>query len=85
VSAPDFDPALARAIEFGKGMEKSYLNDAGARVSWKLKEVVTLDRIKVSNLDGAEVFYETVDIPDSEVRAADAGFHPERSEPRETF
>ena len=85
VRADDFPSACARAIEAGKLMEESFLNEAGARVSWRLKEVLTLDRIKASNLDGAEVFFETVDVPDSEKGTPDAQLRPEHSEPRETF
>lgn len=83
--AKDYDEAFKRAIVLGRSREESYKNEEGDRVCWRLKEILTLDRIKSRSLDGAEVLYESPDIPKGGRRRSGLKLHPEKSEPRETF
>ena len=84
-TASDFEDAMHRAIQLGRGMEEEYLNDSGMRVRWRLKEIMTLDVIQADSLDGAEVYSAFSDVPEGEDIPFDAVFHPEDSEPGQTI
>src|SRR5437667_10519811 len=72
----DFDGAFRKALDIGRSQERSYSNDADELVVWSLKEIVSLDLIKLQSLDGAEVYSEPVEpAPSDSVPASDA-FHP---------
>jgi len=81
--ARNFDHAFERALQLGRLQEESYLNDAGDTVSWTLKEVLTLDHVSAADVDGAEVHYESVDLPQG--TAQQSAFRPEDSKPRQTL
>ena len=43
--ASDWDSAFQRALEIGRGLERSYSNSDGEQVTWRLRETRTLDEI----------------------------------------
>lgn len=82
--AKDFQDALNRALELGKGLEQEYLNIDNERVRWRLKEILSLDIIRDHSLDGTEIYSEFVDVPPNQDVPFDAEFHPELSQPVQT-
>ncbi len=52
---PDRDEAFRRALDLGRGHDKSYLNGDGNMVVWRFAEVVTIDELGPADLDGREV------------------------------
>ena len=83
--AEDWEDAFQRAIQLGREEEEEYFNDSGERVRWRLKEVIFLNIILKDSLDGVEVHSEWVDVPKGEVLPFETVFHPEESDPQQTF
>jgi len=54
--ADGWDLAFERALALGRSHETEYVNDAGVGVRWRLERVLTLDLLRVNDLDGAEVY-----------------------------
>jgi hypothetical protein len=80
--ASGWDEALRRAVDLGRADEKEYLNGDNHRVRWRLDRILTLDQLRVEDLDGAEVYSEFRE--PTEPLAFDTQFDPERSEPTHT-
>jgi len=80
----DFDDAFKKALDIGRSQERSYFNDANELVSWRLKEIISLDLIRPQSLDGAEVYSEPVE-PALSDRRPTYVFHPEDSRPTQTL
>lgn len=82
--ARDWNHAFERALELGKQQEVTYENVYGHTVSWKLVGIKNLDIIG-QKVDGAEVAsrldYKRVKEP----IPTDAEFHPEQSNPSQSF
>ena len=73
--AQDWESAFVRALELGRGHEQEYANGDGDLVRWRLDRVVTLDMLRVEDLDGVEVYSSLSDV--SGGPAFDSEFHPE--------
>ncbi len=84
-SAKDFEDAFRRVVELGKSKEEEYRNSEGQRVVWRLKEVISLDKIPGESLDGAEVYSEPTELASGETIPFDTEFHPELSKPTQTI
>ena len=82
--AEDFENAFNQALRIGRAKEQEYRNGDGQLVRWRLVEVLSLDKIKEENLDGAEICSEPVFTADPSV-AIDHQFHPEISRPTQTM
>jgi hypothetical protein len=54
--ADGWELAFERALALGRGHETEYVNDDGVGVRWRLERVLTLDELRVADLDGAEVY-----------------------------
>jgi Domain of unknown function (DUF4288) len=80
--ADDCDAAFQRALALGRSHERDYKNGYGQQVRWRLDRILTLDMIRVPDLDGAEVFSALSDV--SGGPGFDADFHPERQQPAQT-
>ena len=80
----DFDDAFKKALDIGRSQEKSYLNDEGELVVWRLKEIISLDLIRPQSLDGAEVYSEPVEPAPNDFPFNNA-FYPEDSHPTQTL
>jgi hypothetical protein len=76
--------ALRHAIRLGEQQETDYRNFKNRQVRWRLKEVTTLDMIRSTNLDGAEVYAEFVSLGEDEKIPFDTLFHPATSCPEQT-
>jgi|ERR1051326_862572 len=48
-----FESAFTRALELGRAEETEYVGGTGERVRWRLKEIVSLDVLKATELDGS--------------------------------
>ena len=83
--AEDFDKAFQKALCLGKKQEVEYVNANGGKVRWKFKEIISLDMIRQENLDEAEIYSESIDIPIKEREAFDSVFYPENSKPIQTI
>jgi len=81
--ATDFEAGFKRALSLGRGREKEYVGGEGHRVRWRLKEVLSLD-ILDDELDGAEVYAESVDVPEEHALQFDSTFTPEARTPPQT-
>lgn len=62
----------------------SYVNANGRQVVWKVAEVMSLDIVRSDSLEGAEVYSEAVPGTDP-LLSIEHEFHPELSEPTQTF
>jgi len=82
--ADDFETAFQRAVDLGKEQEEEYLNAENQIVRWRLKEVISLDVINHTSLDGAEVYSEPVELEVGARLPFDADFQPEKSLPTQT-
>jgi hypothetical protein len=80
--AADWEPAWQRALELGRAHEREYKNAHGELVRWRLDRVLTIDMLRVDDLDGAEVFSAMADISDGP--AFDTQFQPEQHPPGQT-
>lgn len=66
ISAPDEDGAMEKALQIAKDRQHSYLNQYGATVSWKLKQVLEVKEIFNFELkDGMEIYHEYTHAPQS--------------------
>lgn len=72
------------AVAVGRSLETTYENRDGLEVRWRLVEVMTLDRLRAENADGAEVYSEPVELPAGVVIGFDEAFVPEESKPEQT-
>jgi hypothetical protein len=81
----DWDKAFQKALAIGKRQEEEYINIDGEKVKWRLKEIISLDIIQKLSADGTEVYSEPVWLKENDVISFDALFHPEKSEPTQTF
>jgi uncharacterized protein DUF4288 len=84
-SEDDWEDAFRRALDEGIRKEQAYENADGKRVVWKLASVISLDRIGEMLGDSQEVYSERVSAPDDQLLQFDSEFHPERSQPTQTF
>jgi hypothetical protein len=82
--ARDFDHAFDRALEIGRSHEAEYRNAYDQRVRWALVEVETLDRVG-RRLDGAEVASRLKSRRSKKAIPFGTRFHPEKSEPGQSF
>jgi hypothetical protein len=80
--ADDWDVAFQRALALGRSHECDYKNGCEQRVRWRLDRILTLDMIRASDLDGAEVFSALSDV--SGGPGFDTAFDPERHRPAQT-
>jgi hypothetical protein len=80
--ADDWDVAFQRAQALGRSHERDYENGDGQRVRWRLDRLLTLDLIRASDLDGAEVFSALTDV--SGGPGFDTVFDPGRHQPGQT-
>ena len=80
----DFETAFQKALELGKSLENSYHNGDQKKVSWKLKEIISLDMINKESLDGVEVYSEPIEINLDE-NIVEMTLHPENSMPTQTL
>lgn len=80
----DFDSAFRKALDIGRSQERSYLNEVDELVTWRLKEILSLDVIRRQSLDGAEVYSEPVEPAASDFRFSNV-FCPEDSSPTQTI
>lgn len=80
----DWTTAFQRALELGKRQEEQYLNADNRRVRWRLQQIVTLDWLSTTSLDGAEVYSEPVTVEPNNSIPFDALFEPEKSQPTRT-
>lgn len=53
-----YDEALRAALNFGRGLETSYVNGDQQNVRWALAEIETLDELDEVMTDGREVYSE---------------------------
>ncbi|HET7045667.1 MAG TPA: DUF4288 domain-containing protein [Gaiellaceae bacterium] len=53
----DWDRAFKRALEIGHRMERSYANDEGKEIAWRLGAVLTLDQLEDEIADGRELYF----------------------------
>jgi hypothetical protein len=83
--AHEFDDAFQRALQIGRAAEEEFVNADKHRVRWRLKEVVSLDLIRSSSLDGAEVYSDPVELQPGTTYEFDTVFHPEQSSPTQTI
>ncbi|MDQ3577357.1 MAG: DUF4288 domain-containing protein [Actinomycetota bacterium] len=82
--ASSFQAALTRAVDVGRSHEEEYTNADGQRVVWRLKEIISLDVVK-TDLDGAEVYSEPVELAPAEQDPFDTVYTPEGSQPTQTI
>jgi hypothetical protein len=81
----DWEAAFARALELGRSHEQEYTTAEDRRLQWRLEAVLTLDLLRDSDLDGAEVCSRFVDPTPGEELAFGARLEPERSTPTQTL
>ena len=78
----DWDAAFQHALQAGYALEQSYVNGDGQQVTWRLRDVQTLDTIGTDIQDGREVFFTTTPIGSEDVGVAD--LRPEETRPVQT-
>lgn len=84
--AVDWQDAMQRAIALGRDHEQTYTNADGHKVSWRLKEVLTLDMLLAPVLDGAEVNSALLEIPPGEAESlVEDSLRPQDSQPTQTL
>ena len=76
----EWGTAKSKAISLGRRQDRSYLNDEGETVEWRLAAVITLDYLGTELKDGREVYAEPQDVADRETLSEQA-LNPEASEP----
>jgi hypothetical protein len=77
----DFDTALLRALEIGRGMEASSASDRGGGVRWYFMEIETVDMLGEALEDGREVHSRILPIPSGFAEEFPQTFAPEKSKP----
>lgn len=80
----DYESALKEALSRGYLMERSYLNEDGKLVEWRLNKIETLDQIGETIDDGREVYSEFSEIKPKDAITFDSKLDPESSEPTQT-
>lgn len=80
VKAPEFADAFQRLIAIGRAREKTYRNVEGEETRERFVGVTTLDALRATDLDGAEVASKFLESDDPSY-TFDAVLHPEESEP----
>jgi Domain of unknown function (DUF4288) len=83
--AKDFANAFERALSIGRAAEREYRNSSGQRVSWQLKEILSLDVVSNQDLDGAEICAEGFHLDLAGRIPVGTTFKPEASKPRQTI
>jgi hypothetical protein len=83
VRAESYREAFSAALKIGRREEREYTNADGARVRWRLAEVLQIHWVEAEALDGCEVMAEFLDAEPPAV-GFDAVFQPEASTPKET-
>jgi hypothetical protein len=81
----NYKTAFQHALKIGKQNEHEYLNVNGERVIWKLKEIVTLDKMRAQSLDGIEVWSQLNILTKKEIIPFDAALKPKNSQPTQSF
>lgn len=81
----NYKAAFLHALKLGKQSEHEYLNVNGERVLWRLKEIVTLDKLHSKSLDGVEIWSQLNILKKKEILPFDAVLKPEDSEPTQSF
>jgi hypothetical protein len=83
--AKDFSAAFLKAVEIGEAAQKEYRNTYDQRVLWRFKEVLTLDMIGSTKLDGTEVHSEPIHLDAAEIIPFGSEFNPHLSKPIQTI
>ena len=83
--ASSFKDGFKRALNIGKSQEEEYLNKEGEEVHWELFEILTIDQIHGDELDGAEVYFESVKVGKGNKIRFLNGFKPALSKPVQTI
>lgn len=83
--AVSFREAFARALQLGREREEAYLNANRQQVIWRLKEILTLDFVSDTDLDGVEVCSDPTELEEDESYPFTAVFDPESSETTQTI
>ncbi|MET7423922.1 DUF4288 domain-containing protein [Dactylosporangium sp. NPDC005555] len=78
--AVDHTSAFDRALQIGRGAERSFVNALGVRIRIALVDIETLNMLG-DELDGVEVFYCPGQEHDTSPYTWDHSFTPERSTP----
>ena len=78
--ADDFDDALARSLDLGHRLERTFTNGDGQEVRWALASVETLDELGDDITDGREIYSEPLGAGDGIVPP----LTPERSTPTQS-
>ncbi|GAB3849204.1 hypothetical protein ACFPIJ_36600 [Dactylosporangium cerinum] len=78
--AVDHTSAFDRALQIGRGAERSFVNALGIRIRIALVDIETLNMLG-DELDGVEVFYWPGQEHDTSPYAWDHTFTPEQSTP----
>lgn len=79
--AEDWPEAKARALDLGRGMERTYTGGTGEEVRCRLEAVETLDLLGDAITDGREIYSEPMPILEGEAIAFDTAFSPSSSDP----
>jgi len=82
--AKDYKHAFTRALQIGRSHETEYLNCDQRRVRWALVEIENLDPVG-RVMDGAEVASRLKHRRSKEPIPFDTVFHPENSDPGQSF
>ena len=80
--ADDWDVAFQRALALGRSHGCDYKKFRGQGVRWRLERILTLDMVRVSDLDGAEVFFALSEVSDGP--EFNTVFDPEEHRPGQT-
>jgi Domain of unknown function (DUF4288) len=84
-TSESYELAFAKAIQIGKNQEEEYVNGTGQRVLWRLKEIVSLDKLTFSSEEYTEVYSEPKEIEDGVFIPFNSTFHPEQSLPTQSI
>lgn len=84
IQATDFEDAFGRALEIGRGLERTYLNGDGITVRWAFTSVISLDALGRALTDGDEIYSEPLDLAIDSAIDFDTQFSPEQSKPTQT-
>lgn len=86
VRAPtsDWDAAFQRALEAGRGLERTYVNSEGEQVIWRLVEIQTLDEIGHELADGREIYFTSQPLSQTDTRPDASDLRPESSTPTQS-
>ena len=79
-----FEDALPRAVEHGRGLERSFSNGDGERVRMKLIEIETLDLLGDMITDGREIYSESLDPAGDLPAGSEPSYDPVNSKPTQS-